>query len=323
MLKKISVVIPTYKRLNLLINCLAALKKQTIPLADYEVIVVSDGPDKETEKFLCHWLNRHKMDLRFLSTGTKNGPAAARNLGWLSARAPIIAFTDDDCLPDRNWLKCILKGYRDEELIAFGGKTVVPITKNPTDFELNTARLATADFITANCACTKKALIKVGGFDEAFKMAWREDSDLEFKLMLEKIPIYRNSDAIVVHPVRQARWGASIFEQKKGVYDALLYKKYPVLYRQKIQAKPLFLYYSVLATGLLSVGLILAKQDKAAKITLLILGIQLLVFTYQRLKPTKKSISHILEMSITSMLIPFISLYWRFYGAVKFKKLLI
>ncbi|HXL55663.1 MAG TPA: hypothetical protein VN958_05365 [Chitinophagaceae bacterium] len=88
-------------------------------------------------------------------------------------------------------------------------------SRNPTDFERNTALLEHVDFVTANCACTKKALEKIGGLDEDFTMAWREDSAFEFDLLENDITIIKVNEAIIVHPVRTA-WGISIMEQKKA-----------------------------------------------------------------------------------------------------------
>ena len=105
--------------------------------------------------------------------------------------------------------------------------------------------MQTAEFITANCAITKTAFNKVGGFDEAFPIAWREDSDMHFKLIKATVPIYEIKNAIVVHPVRKANWGISLKEQKKSAFNALLYKKHSDLYKQKISAKPLWNYYAM------------------------------------------------------------------------------
>src|SRR5690606_4110164 len=125
------------------------------------------------------------------------------------------------------WLETFLNYYHGEQYVAFSGFTHVPITSNPTDYELNIYNLQTAQFITANCACTHWALLMVQGFDERFEVAWREDSDLEFKFISNHIPIFKISEAVVVHPVREVPWGISIKEQKKGIYDALLFKKFP------------------------------------------------------------------------------------------------
>jgi glycosyltransferase involved in cell wall biosynthesis len=242
---KISVVIPTFKRPKLLTRCLRALTRQTLDKNDFEVIVVTDGPDSATMLALEPWLNKKELNLQVWQTPEKNGPASARNYGWLNAKSDLIAFTDDDCIPDRHWLKALSRRHASEEHIAFSGRTKVPLPKHPTDYALNTAGLETAEFITANCACTKKALIKTGGFDQRFKAAWREDSDLHFKFLEHDVAVIDVPEALVLHPVREAPWGVSILEQKKSKYDALLYQKFPKLYKLKIQNGQLWHYYLI------------------------------------------------------------------------------
>jgi glycosyltransferase involved in cell wall biosynthesis len=320
MQKKISVVIPTYNRPKLLLKCLSALERQTLNAEDFEVLVVHDGPYSATDNELIE-LKNLRLNLSLLHTSTKKGPAAARNLGWLQAKHELIAFTDDDCLPDENWLKKILEDYHFEKMVAYTGRTVVPLPEQPSDFEMNTAGLETAAFITANCACTKKALIEVGGFDERFGLAWREDSDLEFKLIQNKIPIWRNNAAVVVHPVRSAKWGVSLKEQKKGLYDVLLFKKYPELYRQKIH-QSILNYYLIILLFLLSIIALSTGHKNLAKLAIILMLLPLGGFFLRRIKHTQKSAGHLSEMLVTSLLIPFLSVYWRGYGMLKFRKLL-
>src|SRR5207244_12953942 len=52
-------------------------------------------------------------------------------------------------------------------------------------------------------------------------------------------------DAVVVHPLRPASWGVSLRQQRKSMFNALLYKKHPRLYREKIQAAPPWHYYGI------------------------------------------------------------------------------
>jgi GT2 family glycosyltransferase len=195
----------------------------------------------------------------------------------------------------------------------------VPVSKRPTDYERNTAGLQSADFITANCCCTKKALLLTGGFDQQFTMAWREDSDLEFKLLEAKIPIRKVKEAIVVHPVRKASWGVSIKEQKKTAFNALLYKKYPTLYRQKIQSRPPFHYYGIIAAFCLMIAGLIFRQNETFVAGILSWLLLSLWFIFQRIRGTSLAPAHLLEMAITSFCIPFISIYWQCYGAVKYR----
>jgi glycosyltransferase involved in cell wall biosynthesis len=295
------------------------LLKQKFNKHEYEVIVVSDGPDIDTRLLVNDLAKNRVTSLRFLSLPVKKGPAAARNYGWLNARGKIIAFTDDDCLPDSHWLKEIAANINSTTDEAITGRVIVPRSKRPSDYEQNTAGLETADFVTANCACTRSALIKTGGFDEKFGMAWREDSDLQFKLILEQIPVKRIENAVVVHPVRTAQWGVSIKEQKKTQYNALLYKKYPVLYRKKIQSIPPLLYYGIIAAFILMLAGILMHNrwlGIGGFYTWIFLTFNFIV---KRLYTTSLSARHIAEMVITSFIIPFISVYWQWYGAFKYK----
>lgn len=315
---KISVIIPTYQRPELLRKCLHALTKQTFAQESYEVIVVSDGPDETTELAMKEVSSEQ---LIYLHTTEKKGPAAARNFGWKHAKGILIAFTDDDTLPDRDWLSSFWQSYNGKNEMAYTGRVKVPLSNSPTDYELNTAGLETAEFVTANCCCTKAALEKTGGFDERFSMAWREDSDLEFQLMLHQVPIAHVPEALVIHPVRKAAWGVSIKEQKKGMFNALLYKKHPALYRKKIQPSPLCHYYAIVLASLIFIIAVFAGNSVIALSCLLIWSGLTIVFISKRLKNTSKKPAHVTEMIATSICIPFISVYWQLYGAWKYKVL--
>jgi glycosyltransferase involved in cell wall biosynthesis len=314
----ISVVIPTYKRPALLKRCLDALMRQTLGKDEFEVIVVSDGPDEETET-LIKTMKEGAPEFRYAALPEKKGPAAARNLGWKTARSSIIAFTDDDCLPDSNWLKAALERFQTLSDMVYSGKLIVPLSDDPTDHEINTANLQTAEFITANCFCTKAALDKAGGFDERYGLAWREDSDLQFRFIELGIPIGKIEDAVVVHPVRKAPWGFSMKEQKKGFYNALLYKKYPKLYRQKIQPAPAWDYYVMIACIIVMIAAALTASWIIAAMALLIWLVLLTRFILKRLQKTSHRAAHVKEIIITSLAIPFLSVYWQLYGAVKYR----
>lgn len=306
----------------MLANCLNALSAQVFDKAEYEIIVVSDGPDEQTEQAVSSYAGSG-INVRYLCLTQQKGPAAARNYGWLNARGGIIAFTDDDCIPDKFWLKAISANLQPDKLQAISGRVIVPRGERPTDYEQNTAGLETADFITANCACTKLTLLKTGGFDEQFSMAWREDSELEFKLLSERIPIKKVKTALVTHPVRKADWGISIKEQKKTLYNALLYKKYPTLYRQRIQPAPPVLYYAIILAFLIMLSGIIVQSTNVTAFGFAIWAGLSIHFIIKRLYGKSLSATHIGEMVATSMVIPFVSVYWQWYGAVKYKVLFI
>jgi glycosyltransferase involved in cell wall biosynthesis len=321
---KISIVIPTYQRPALLKKCLDAIMLQSFPKEAYEVIIVTDGPDEETHKMVQQYTaGEGNSNVSCYSLIVKKGPAAARNVGWKIAKGELILFTDDDCIPDFNWAKNYYNAFTfyEETLIAFTGKILVPRSMHPTDFELNTAHLETADFVTANCACSKAALEMVDGFDEAFTMAWREDSDLEFKLLKRQIPIIKTEEAEVCHPVRKAPWGVSLKEQKKSMFDALLFKKHPLLYKERIRSSVLWDYFFMIV---LLIVFFIAWLYENKIIALVCLSCWIFLvgsFTMKRLHKASHSFTHIVEMVATSILIPFFSMFWNLYGAYKFKAL--
>lgn len=313
---KITVVIPTYRRPDLLYRCLNALKKQIFPWEEFEVLVVSDGPDEITATIVNCF---DDMPFHCLQTNERKGPAAARNHGWQHAKGDLVAFTDDDTIPEPLWLISFYKKYAGEKEIVYTGKTVVPLSASPTDYEKNTAGLETAEFITANCCCTKEALSAVNGFDERFSRAWREDSDLHFKFIKKNIPIVHVPAAVVLHPVRPARWGVSLKEQEKTKFNALLYKKYPELYREKIQRRPFWNYYAMVFFLLLSPVLTIEGKTSWSLLLLTAWLVLFIEFTVRRLRHTSKSLVHISEMVCTSICIPFVSLFWHWYGNIKYK----
>jgi glycosyltransferase involved in cell wall biosynthesis len=334
---QVSVVVPTYKRPDLLRKCLDALVKQQFPPDDYEIIIVDDGCSEETrilvesfsaepEQAITGPASRSRPQTGFCpliryaaATGT-HGPAAARNLGWRMARGEFIAFTDDDCLPDPHWLEEGLAALK-RGFDAVSGQVIVPILDSPTDNEITVSRLAVSEFVTANCFCRRSALEATGGFDERFTLAWREDSDLHFHLLELQCRLGKAPAARVIHPVRQAPWGVSIREQRKSIFNALLYKKYPNLYKQRIQSLPPLRYYAIVLSAIgVQAALLMGTSVLAVGLALLWAGLTL-QFALMRLRETRHDMSHILEMLYTSIFIPPLSIFWRLYGAVRFRVL--
>ncbi|HEY2726010.1 MAG TPA: glycosyltransferase [Parafilimonas sp.] len=323
---KVSVVIPTYQRPELLIKCLKKLCEQNFSKYLYEIIVVTDGADIETESIVNLMLEQcEDFNLYCYSLDAKKGPAAARNKGAYLAKGELILFTDDDCLPHKDWIENFWNAYQTnkKELIAFSGRTIVPHANKPTDYEKNVAHLETAEFITANCACTKTTFNLVNGFDEDFPIAWREDSEFQFRLINHSIQIIKVEDAIVEHPVRIAHWGISIKEQKKSMFNALLYKKHPELYKAKISAHAVWMYYVMIALFAVFIISIFYSKLFFSVMSFLLWMLFVLMFTEKRLTGTSKKISHVAEMFATSLIIPFLSVYWTLYGSIKFKTFLL
>jgi len=321
---RISVVIPTCRRPDLLTRCLQAVLNQSLEPRTYEVIVVDDGHTADTQAVVDTLRMRPGGPvLRYVRPRQGRGPALARNVGWRAAYGRIIAFTDDDTVPDRDWLangeRALVPG-----LVAICGRVSVPRPEHgasgrPTDHELMTRGLETAEFVTANAFVRRSALLTVGGFDERFQRPWREDSDLQFRLMRDAGPVARSDEAVVQHPVRPEKWGVCLRQQKNVFFDALLYKKHPQLYRERILRSPPWDYYGIVALTLAAPVLWALDIPGSAAVSLLLAGVGVGRLAARRLRATARTPEHVLEMVLTSALIPFLSVYWRLRGAIHFR----
>jgi cellulose synthase/poly-beta-1,6-N-acetylglucosamine synthase-like glycosyltransferase len=319
--RRVSVVVPTYRRPDLLDRCLRALVGQDFPASAYEIVVADDAASEETRRQVERWGARAAPSVRYVPVvGPRHGPAAARNRGWRAAGGAVIAFTDDDAIADRGWLRHGLATFADGVAGAWG-RLVVPLPDTPTDYERDARGLEIGPFVTANCFYRRDALEAAGGFDERFTSAWREDSDLFFSMVELGLRLVRAPHAVVVHPVRPARWGVSLSQQRKAVFNALLWKKHPTLYRQAIRAGPPWGYYATVAALAGAAAGVLTRRRRLALGCLAAWGALTAEFCARRLAGTSRAPSHVAEMVVTSALIPPLSVYWRLRGALRYRAL--
>ena len=191
----VSVIIPMYNAKDTILECLAALDRQSE--RPDEVIVVENNSNDGSYELVKHEVNSYtNLDI-ILTTQSKQGPAAARNAGICRASGKVTAFIDADCIPDTNWIKNIIKIFeKDEDLDAVGGieggfYPINSITgKLLSIFWLPPAEKLEKNFIrckedffsakliaTFNAAFKTETLKRVNGFDENFYPAG-EDADL-------------------------------------------------------------------------------------------------------------------------------------------------
>lgn len=319
-----SVVIATWRRPQMLQRCLDGLLAQTFDAQRLELVVADDGPDDATRAVVERFAKAAPAwRVRYVPVRETQGPAAARNRGWQAATGDIVAFTDDDTIPAPTWLA---EGWRAMSRAEDGalpdaatGAIRMPLPAQPTDYERDASGLTRAEFVTANCFVRRAMLERIGGFDERFRLAWREDSDLQFRILDTGGRIARAPDALMHHPVRPAPWGVSVSQQRKVFYDALLYKKHPQRYRTRIRPVPPWHYYGVgAAVVVAAAALALGSPWVAAAAALVWLALTLR-FAALRLRGTTHSVRHVLEMLWTSIAIPPLALYWRLRGAWHFR----
>ena len=317
---QVSVVVPTFRRPELLSRCLGALAAQDFEATGFEVLIADDAGSAETRRQVEEFAARSRPAVGYVAVTGGHAPAAARNAGWRAARGELIAFTDDDCIPEPHWLSAGVAAFAGD-IDAVTGRVLVPLPEVPTDYQRDAAGLARGEFVTANCFCRRAALEALGGFDERFSAAWREDSDLQFSLLRAGRRIARAEAALVVHPVRPAPWGVSLRQQRKSLFDALLYKKHSELYRRRIRSSPPGDYYAIVASLLLAIAAAGLGHPRAALAAAGVWAVLTGRFCLRRLSGTSSAPGHVAEMIATSVLIPPLSVCWRLYGAWKFRVL--
>lgn len=233
-----SVVIPSHARRLRLRWLLNSLEEQTLDQSRFEVIVVHDYGDDDTHNVI----ERHPLaqtgclgHIR-IEPGTGH-PARQRNLGWRAAKAPLIAFTDDDCRADPRWLESLL-----EAAAANPGAIVQGVTKNePYEIETWAApHVRTLDiphppneFLqTCNILYPRELLERLNGFDESFEAPAGEDTDLGLRAAEAGARIAGTYDAVVYHAVEEYTLPAMIRLNWKWRHVALLAKRHPRVRRE-------------------------------------------------------------------------------------------
>lgn len=316
----VTVVIPTYKRPDLLRTCLLALARQQLPTGTFEVIVVDDGNESAVAELITDVARQAELQIMYLGQPKRQGPAAARNAGWRSARTPFIAFTDDDCLPQPTWLSAALAQFN-RGAQGITGRVRMPLPEQPSHHDKTTALLETAEFVTANLFCRRSVLTQVGGFDERFDIAWREDSDLHFKILKARIPILACPEAVIIHPIRPAPWYAPLRDERKNRYDALLFKQHPMLFRERIPAYKWLVvrYYLSVVSFLIGFLGLLTGQNQLAWAGISLWLILTLILISERLANQPLRFTTLKSAFLTSLASPFLSVYWRLYGAFTYR----
>jgi GT2 family glycosyltransferase len=203
---RVSVVMATHDRPRTLASQLDALRGQTLPDDDYEIVVVDDASGPETTRLLAAVREQAGPALHVLRRETSGGPARARNLGWRTARAPLIAFTDDDCRVAPGWLGAGLAAWDGNPRRFVQG----PTRPDPGQAHLlghfaHTLRVERLGpwFETANVFYPRAALEEADGFDEErYSGLGGEDTDLARRLIAAGFEPVWAEDALVHHEVQ-------------------------------------------------------------------------------------------------------------------------
>lgn len=221
---KVSVVVPTYNRPHLLERCLDSLLNQSFPKDRYEVVMVDDGSEERLEG----WAPTDKPRVKYIRQA-HGGPARARNRGIKDAEGEIVAFIDDDCIADEDWLKNVVECFTDN--VAGVEGRIVASEKTP--FSHYVENLKGGSYITANIAYKKQILEEVGSFDETYPYPASEDFELAFRILQRNYKIAFCKDAVVLHPPIKENL-REYFKTRKYWFSTIsLYRKHPEMAKKR------------------------------------------------------------------------------------------
>ena len=222
---RVSVVLPTYRRAQMLSRAIDTVRAQS--LVDWELIVVDDNGDGHPAQVeAAAVVARHADDPRIVYVAHENnqGGGAARNTGICRARAPYVAFLDDDdaWYPEKLALQVARFDQSPADVaMVYGGFRRVSTsgpgrTEMPTRDGHTVATLLRRNAIgtTSLVMCRRDALIAVGGFDPHL----RSRQDLDLYLRLAQRYAFAHVDAPLLDYHRHD--GVAIGKDQEGVVDA-------------------------------------------------------------------------------------------------------
>lgn len=270
-----SVVVPTYERPAQLAACLRALSQLDYPRERFEVLIVDDASARPPRELIESFGGA--FDVKLLAQTKNAGPAAARNLGARHARGEFLAFTDDDCEPERGWLRAFDARFAEAPAQVVGGRTVNSLEDNPYS---ETSQLiidvvyahfnrdfGDARFFASNNFAVHAASFRdAGGFDEGFRTS--EDREFCARWRSRGLGMTYEPRAVVRHSHQLTP--ASLWRQHFGYGRGALR-----FHRAREGAgdapfKPDADFY----TSLLRAALIQTPKTKAARLTALLLWSQ-------------------------------------------------
>ena len=217
----VAVVIPTRGRETRLAFALEALAAQTPPASDCEIVVVRDegAPSPASQD----------IGVRALTSPGVSGPTAKRNVGWRATTAPLVAFTDDDCRPEPEWLERLLAAAREHPAAVLQGRTVPDPDERHLlhGFARSREVLGPTDWFEAsNIAYPRDLLERLDGFDEDFRFG-SEDTDLGLRAVASGADRVFVGDASVRHAVLSRTLPQAIRDGSAWESAPLVVKRHP------------------------------------------------------------------------------------------------
>jgi glycosyltransferase involved in cell wall biosynthesis len=206
---EISVVVPTYNRLDTLAHVIPTLLAQDLPASEFEVLVCDSNSTDGTAEYLASVHAQHP-NVRHLP-GNYTGRAMARNAGIQAAQGDVILFNDSDILASPDLLSRHLRHHRERRNVAVVGLEVQVKDLNDYAYKRDHPEergslhkptrktLPWLYFLTGNASVRRDDLLRVGSFDESFTGYGHEDLELGYRLERAGITILYEPSAVNYH----------------------------------------------------------------------------------------------------------------------------
>lgn len=212
----ISVVVPVRNAAPMLPACLRALGE--LHPAPHEILLVDNGSSDESPELLRSFAaarNGSGVVVKVLEED-RRGASAARNRGLFASSGDVVAFTDADCRPARDWLARLREPFGDETVAAVAGRVEAETSSSTLELfsALYTLRLfdessrherwtpRRGGFPTANLAVRREIAVRLGGFDGEVVL-YGEDYDFCARLYAGGGVLEYTPRAVVTHHHRE------------------------------------------------------------------------------------------------------------------------
>ena len=224
---RVSVIVPVYNGARTIENCVESIFALTFHRDEFELLLIDNASSDKTPAILERYRER-----AVILQEKKRGPAAARNRGLANATGDIVAFTDADCVVDRDWLSRIIAPLDDPIVGIVGGailamkpfNTVEKFGERIHDHQMAIECYSPPYAITMSWASRRSVLEKVGAFDEELLRC--EDCDLAYRIVEAGYRIVHEPAAVVYHRNEHSLAGLIVEGYAHGYHSIPLLKKH-------------------------------------------------------------------------------------------------
>ena len=214
----VSIIVPAHNEEATIEKCLASLENMDYPSNKLDIILINDGSTDGTKKIMGNHVQKSKYTFKYLETEGVGAPKA-RNIGLKKAKGEHVAFTDADCVVEKDWLRNLIKNFSDG-VVSVGGPNITP--EDDTEFakcvgivlsilsKTGSRYASIADKRkeifhnpTCNVIYRKDVIEEVGGFNE--NLVNCEDEELDYRIRERGHIILYTPEAKVYH-YRRPTW---------------------------------------------------------------------------------------------------------------------